>query len=89
MNKKQRKELEKIQDRISAVQSDIQDIRCDLEGIRDEEEEKKDNLPEQFQYGDMAEKMQDGIDQLDYLMDELDNADSTLQEVYDGINELL
>ena len=89
MNKKQRKELEKIQDRISAVQSDIQSIRDDIEEIRDDEESKKDNLPEQFQYGEMGDKMQEGIDQLECLMDEIDQADYTLQEVYDGINELM
>ena len=89
MNKKQRKELEKIQDRISELQTEIQNVRCDLEEIRDEEDEKKDNLPEPFQYGEQGDKMQEGIDQLEYLMDELDQADSTLQGVWDGINELL
>lgn len=89
MNKQQRKELEKIQDRISELQTEIQNVKCDLEEICDEEEEKKDNLPEPFQYGEMGDKMQEGIDQLEYLMDELDQADSTLQDVYDGISELL
>ena len=89
MNKKQRKELEKIQDRISAVQSDIQSIRDDIEEIRDDEESKKDNLPEHFQYGEMGDKMQEGIELLESLMDELDNADSTLDGVYNDINELL
>ena len=89
MNKQQRKELEKLQDKISELQTEIQNVKCDLEGIRDEEEEKKDNLPEQFQYGEQGDKMQEGIDQLEYLMDELDQADSTLQGVWDGISELL
>ena len=89
MNKKQRKELEKIQDRISEVQTNIQCIREDLECIRGEEEDKKDNLPDAFQYGEQGDKMQEAIDQLEYLMDEIDQADSTLQGVYDGISELL
>lgn len=89
MNKKQRKELEKIQDKISELQTEIQCIRCEIEEIHDEEDEKKGNLPEAFQYGEQGDKMQEGIDQLDYLMDELDQADSTLQGVYDGISELL
>ena len=89
MNKKQRKDLEKLQDKISELQTEIQNVRCDMEEIRDKEEEKKDNLPEQFQYGEMGERMQEGIDQLEYLMDELDQADSTLQGVWDGISELL
>ena len=89
MNRQQRKKLDKIQDRISELQTEIQNVRCDIEEIRDEEEEKKDNLPEQFQYGKQGDKMQEGIDQLEYLMDELDQADSTLQGVWDGITELL
>ena len=89
MNKKQRKELEKIQDRISEVQSEIQSIRDDMEEIKDDEETKKDNLPDHFQYGEMGDKMQEAIDQLEYLMDEIDQADFTLLGVYDGISELL
>ena len=89
MNKQQRKELEKLQDRISELQTEIQNVKCDIEEIRDEEDAKKDNLPEQFQYGEQGDKMQEGIDQLEYLMDELDQADSTLQGVYEGIIELL
>ena len=89
MNKKQRKDLEKLQDKISELQTEIQNVKYDIEEIRDEEEEKKDNLPEQFQYGEHGDKMQEGIDQLEYLMDELDQADSTLQGVWDGISELL
>ena len=71
------------------MQSEIQQIRYDIETIKDEEEEKYENLPEQFQYGEMGEKMQENAEQLESLMDDLDNADSTLQEVYDGIDELL
>jgi hypothetical protein len=29
------------------------------------------------------------VEQMESLMDDLDNADSTLQDVYDGIDELL
>ena len=89
MNRQQRKELEKIQERIADVQADIQSIRDDIEAIKDEEDEKYENLPEQFQYGEMGEKMQEAVEQRASLMDDLDNADSTLQDVYDGINELL
>jgi uncharacterized phage infection (PIP) family protein YhgE len=89
MNRQQRKELEKIQERIADVQSEIQQIRDNLEEIKDEEDEKYENLPEQFQYGEMGEKMEENSQMLESLMDELDNADSTLQDVYDGINELL
>ena len=61
----------------------------DIEAIKDEEDEKYENLPEQFQYGEMGEKMQEASEQMESLMDDLDNADSTLQDVYDGIDELL
>ena len=71
------------------MQSEIQQIRDDIETIMDEEEEKYENLPEQFQYGEMGERMQEAVEQMESLMDDLDNADSTLQDVYDDIDELL
>ena len=49
MNIQQRKELEKLQERIADVQSEIQQIRDNIEAIKDEEDEKYENLPEQFQ----------------------------------------
>ena len=89
MNKTQRKEPTKIQERIADVQANIQDIRADIEAIKDEEDEKYENLPESFQYGEMGEKMQENSEQLECVMDDLDNADSTLQDVYDNIEELM
>lgn len=89
MNRQQRKELEKIQERIADVQSEIQQIRCDLEDIKTEEDEKYENLPDSFKYGEVGEKLEENSYQIESLMDDLDNADSTLQDVYDGIDELL
>lgn len=89
MNRQQRKELEKIQERIADVQSEIQQIRCDLEDIKTEEDEKYENLPDSFKYGEAGEKLEENSYQIESLMDDLDNADSTLQDVYDGIDELL
>ena len=89
MNKAQRKELAKIQERIADIQADIQSIREDIESIKEEEDEKYDNLPESLQYGEMGEKLQENSDILDNLMDDLDNADSTLQDVYENIEELM
>lgn len=89
MNKSQRKELTKIQERIADVQADIQSIRDDIEAIKDEEDEKYENLPDGFKYGEAGEKLEENSYQIESLMDDLDNADSTLQDVYDGINELL
>ena len=57
MNKQQRKELEKIQERIADVQADIQSIRDDLEDIKAEEDEKYENLPDSFKYGEAGENM--------------------------------
>lgn len=67
MNKEQRKLLEKLA-------SHIEDVIADLEMIRDEEQEKVDNAPENLQYSERYEQMQEIADTIQSVIDELDNA---------------
>ncbi len=70
MNKEQRKRIEDLLADLSSVLDEIECIKAD-------EEDKYDNLPEQFQDAEVGERIQDGIDALDdacsYLSDAIDS----------------
>lgn len=75
MNKARRTELSKI---ISL----IEEARERLEAVRDEEQEAFDNLPENFQYSEKGETMEDYISTMDELLENLDTDE--LLEIVDG-----
>ena len=75
MNKQRRKELEKIQTKLSEAYTD-------LETIRDEEEEAYDNLPENIQDSERGEVMQDAISTLE-------DALNSIEEAIDYLNDIL
>ena len=72
MNNNQRKQLEKISNRID-------DLKIDIESIRDEEQDKLDNMPENLQGSERYSLMEDAISNLD-------DALSYLDDVSDAIN---
>ena len=49
----------------------ISTILSELEGIMEEEQEYFENIPENMQDGERAEKSQESIDQLEYAIDAL------------------
>ena len=67
MNATQRKELANL-----AAQIDT--IKEQLESIRDAEQEKYDNMPEGLQESERGEKFQEGIDTLDEIISNLEEA---------------
>ena len=71
MNKSTRKELSSISDRLDNVQSEIRSVIEDLEYIRDEEQDKYDNLPENFQ----TDERQEQIDELDGIIGDIDGVE--------------
>lgn len=71
MNAKQRDEIDKIRDEIEA-------LKVRLEEVRDEEQDKFDNMPENLQCGEKADKMSGDIDILGEVIDMLDEAGITL-----------
>lgn len=78
MNKSTRKELSVIADRLDNVQSEIKSVIEDLEYIRDDEQEKYDNLPENFQ----TNERQGVIDEIDDIITELDvDFDETIERL--------
>ena len=74
MNKEQRERLSQILDALSTALNDIDEIKC-------EEEEKYDNLPENFQDGEKGEAIQDGITSLEDAYSYLDDAISSLGDL--------
>lgn len=74
MNKEQRERLSQILDALNTALNDIDEIKC-------EEEEKYDNLPENFQYGEKGEAIQDGISSLEDAYSYLDDAISSLNDL--------
>ena len=74
MNKEQRERLSQILDALNTALNDIDEIKC-------EEEEKYDNLPENFQDGEKGEAIQDGISSLEDAYSYLDDAISSLGDL--------
>lgn len=95
MNKTRRKELNALQDRMTALQfSDLFDelraIAEALESLRDEEQESFDNLPEALQDGDRGQDMQAAIDAMTEAYDALDALESpqdALDEAFSRIED--
>lgn len=74
MNKSQKKELGKVVD-------DLTSISSTLESIKDEEEMKKDNLPESLQYSSRADELEQCVDTLSEAIDSIEDAIGTLREL--------
>lgn len=74
MNKSQRKELGKVVD-------DLTSISSTLESIKDEEEIKKDNLPESLQFSAKADEFEQCVDTLSEAIDSIEDAIGTLSEL--------
>lgn len=74
MNKARRKRIEEIVGKII-------DCREELEAIRDEEQEALDNMPENLQNSERAEIASDTIDNIDYALDSLTEAEDNLNDI--------
>lgn len=75
MNKSTRKKLSSIADRLDNARKEIEFVIGDLMFIRDDEQEKYDNLPENFQ----TEERQEIIDELDGIIDDVGEVDFDYQ----------
>lgn len=54
----------------------------ELEEIRDEEQDAFDNLPEGIQESERGEHMEEYISQMESAIDDMENAKSSLEEVF-------
>lgn len=76
MNKQNRKDLEKLIDKLD-------EIKTDIEFMQEDEESKYDNLPEGIQDSEKGDAMQEAIEYLGYAVDSIDEAIDNLQTVVD------
>ena len=67
MNKARRKEIDSV---IEALEK----AKEQLEVIRDDEQDYFDNMPESFQYAEKGELAEEAISNLDYAIDQIDEA---------------
>lgn len=89
MNKKQRKELEKIRSRIDSSCCELNEIYEEIVMIRDEEEEKYENLSEGLQCSELGEKLIEVSEQLDNIASEVEDCVSSLESIVMDIDEVL
>lgn len=74
MNKKRRKQLEKI-----AAQLDV--LEEQINSLRDEEQEAFDSLPENLQYSERGDTMNEAINEMDNIAMELADLSQRLQSL--------
>lgn len=74
MNKTRRKRLAEALDLISQAK----DI---LEEVKGEEQDAFDNLPENFQYGERGEQMEEYISDIEEAFDNLEEAEGLISEI--------
>lgn len=73
MNKARRKEID-------SVIATLEEAKERLESIRDDEQDYFDNMPEQFQYAEKGEAAEEAISNLDYAIDQIDEAISSAED---------
>lgn len=74
MNRKRRKKLEVAFDKLCEV-GEI------LAEVKDEELDAYENLPENFQYGEQGEEMQNYIEMIDEVGGYVDDAKSVIEQI--------
>lgn len=77
MNKQRRKKVEGVFDQLQAM-------IMELEEIRDGEQDAFDNLPEGIQESERGEQMEEYISQMKSAIDDMENAKSSLEEVFNS-----
>lgn len=74
MNKKRRKEIEKLKGSLSEVKNK-------LHNLLDEEQEAFDNMPESIQESERGELMQETIEYMEAALCSLEEAEESLTEI--------
>ena len=86
MNKTGRKELAKIESRLSIVKESILDIKSDLEYICDEEHNSLDNM-ENFSGTDRYAAMEEAADHMNDAINSLEEVVENIESAIVSINE--
>ena len=86
MNKLGRKQLAKIEVRLSAVKDNILDIKSDLEYVCEDEHNSLDNM-ENFSGTDRYAAMEDAADHMNDALDSLEEAIENIDNAITAVNE--
>lgn len=70
---------------ISKVIEKLEDLKFELEEVKDEENETMENLPENLQYGERYEAMENAVNTIECAMDSIDESICGLSELVEGV----
>jgi hypothetical protein len=74
MNKQRRKDIQTVLTKLYEIQEELQDITA-------QEEEALENLPENLQYSERGQAMQESIYELNETLDSIEDIIGTLDEI--------
>ena len=77
MNKQNRKDIEKLIEKLD-------EVKTDLEFMQEDEESKYDNLPEGIQDSERGDAMQEAIENIESAVGSIEEAIDSLQEIVEG-----
>lgn len=80
MNRERRKQIEEILTKLQDIQSDLESLKDDVQDVADMEQGYLDNMPENLQNSEKAERTRKVIDELVYGIEELENAYSSVEQ---------
>lgn len=100
MNDKTRKQINALQDKLTAykaryeafsaqaetLRTDLEEITNEIEGIRDDEQDKFDNLPEGLAEGDRGQDIRNAIDELEEALSSLSEVAENLPPEMDDLH---
>lgn len=66
------------------IENAIEELKSEIEQLRDETQGKLDNMPEQLQYADSGQLLQERIEGLDSWISDLDSVDTNVDEDLKG-----
>lgn len=89
MNKKRLSEINECMNILEGLKNDIEYCKVKLEELRDEEQDCYDNAPENLQYSERYEKIEENASNLDSIVDSVDNAVGELTDAIDGLQDLI
>jgi len=87
MNAQRRKSIQQVIDILYKAQDIISEANWEIDSIKDEEQEAYDNLPENLQYSEKGEKMEEAIDNLDNAHE--NNLEDDIQDIIDYLESAM
>lgn len=87
MNNARRKQIAELVSRIEAARTELDSIKDEIDNQRDTEQDYRDNMPEAFGDGEKGRRADEVIEHLEGAMSTLEDVDNDLSEALDALNE--